>query len=152
MPLESNRALAGGEAAATRLGPISFDRNPAPHLVLFTEEASILRHRVFVGYVALMVLVFLAPVPATPLAESNHLDKLVHFGIFLGFALLLQVDRGPKVWWAILVSSAFAGAIELAQWVLPYREGDWWDFVAGAAGATFGTVLMLLIQRRAAAS
>lgn len=96
-----------------------------------------------------MVLVFLVPVPSTPLAESNHFDKLVHFGVFLGFALLFYVDRGPKVWWALLTSFSFAAAIELVQWVLPYRSSDLWDFVAGAAGATLGTSLMLLIDRRA---
>lgn len=131
------------------LGPISFGRESGSTVCLSPEEGSVLRHKIFVGYVALMVLVFLAPVPTTPLAESDHADKLVHFGIFLGFALLFQVDRGLKVWWAILTSFAFAAAIELVQWVLPYREGDWWDFVAGAAGATSGAVLMLLIERQA---
>lgn len=107
-----------------------------------------MRHKIFVGYVALMVLVFLAPVPTTPLAESNHVDKLVHFGVFLGFAMLFSVDRTPRVGWTLLTSFAFAGAIELMQWILPYRAGDWWDLVAGAAGATSGTVLVLLIRRQ----
>jgi VanZ family protein len=96
-----------------------------------------------------MVLAFLAPVPSTPLAETSHVDKLVHFGIFLGFALFLHADRAPKVWWTLLTSLAFAGAIELVQSVLPYREGDWWDFVAGAAGATSGILLTLMVERRA---
>ncbi|MGZ8398009.1 MAG: VanZ family protein [Gemmatimonadales bacterium] len=108
-----------------------------------------MRHRIFLGYVALMVLVFLAPAPSTPLAESSHVDKLVHFGIFLGFALFLYADRAPKVWSTLLTSFAFAAAFELAQSVLPYREGDWWDFVAGAAGATAGLIGMLMIERRA---
>jgi VanZ family protein len=112
------------------------------------EEGSDLRHRIFLGYVALMVLVFLAPVPSTPLAGSSHLDKLVHFGIFLGFALFLHVDRAPKVWSTLLISLAFAAAIELVQSVLPYREGDWWDFLAGAAGAAAGIIGMLMIERR----
>jgi VanZ family protein len=111
------------------------------------EEGSDLRHRIFIGYVALMVLVFLAPVPSTPLADSTHVDKLVHFGVFLGFALLLHLDRAPKVWWTLLTSFAFAAAVELVQSVLPYREGDVWDFVAGAVGATVGVILMLVIER-----
>jgi len=114
------------------------------------EEESDVRHRIFVGYVALMVLAFLAPVPAAPLAA--HVDKLVHFGIFLGFALFLHADRAPKARWTLLISFAFAAAIELAQSVLPYREGDWWDFVAGAAGAAVGIILMLMIERRARAA
>ena len=98
----------------------------------------------------MMVLVFLLPVPTTPLAESSQVDKLVHFGIFLGFALLFYVDRRWRVWWTFLISVAFAGGIELVQWTLPYREGDWLDFVAGAAGAGVGAVLVLLIERQEA--
>ena len=106
-----------------------------------------MRHRIFVGYVALMVLAFLAPVPSTPLAESSYADKLVHFGIFLGFALFLHADRAPKAWWTFLTSFGFAAAIELVQSVLPYRDGDWGDLGAGAAGATVGILLMLMIER-----
>ena len=98
-----------------------------------------------------MVLVFLVPVPTTPLAELSHVDKLVHFGVFLGFALLfyIDIDRASRTGWTLLTSFAFAAAIELVQWVLPYREGDWWDFVAGAAGASVGAFLVLLIERPA---
>jgi VanZ family protein len=53
------------------------------------------------------------------------------------------------VWWTFLVSVAFAGGIELVQWILPYREGDWLDFVAGAVGAGLGAVLVLLLERQA---
>jgi len=101
-----------------------------------------MRHKIFVGYVVVMVLAFLVPVPTTPLAEANHVDKLVHFGIFLGFALLLYIDRGSRVVWILLISFAFAGGIELVQWFLPYRDADWWDFLAGSAGAGFGVLLV----------
>ena len=112
------------------------------------------RHKVFVGYVAVMVVVFLLPVPSPPLAESRYADKLVHFGIFLGFTLLFYIDRHGRAWWTFLISVAFAGGIELVQWAVPYRDGDCLDFVAGAAGAGFGAVLLLFIarqQRRVAA-
>jgi VanZ family protein len=108
-----------------------------------------MRHKIFVGYVALLVLLFLVPVPTTPLAESNHVDKLVHFAVFLGFALLFYIDHASRVGWTLLISFAFAAGIELVQLGLPYREGDWWDFVAGAAGATLGTVLVFLLERQA---
>jgi VanZ family protein len=118
---------------------MSLSKHPAPEL----------RHKVFIGYVAVMVLVFLLPVPATPLEESKYVDKLVHFGIFLAFALLFYIDRHWRAWWwMFLISVAFAGAIELVQWALPYREGDWVDFVAGVVGAGLGAVLVLLMERR----
>ena len=107
-----------------------------------------MRHKIFVGYVAFMVLVFLVPVPTIPLAEANHVDKLVHFGVFLGFALLLHADRASKAVWTLLISCAFAAGIELVQWFLPYRDADWWDFFAGAAGAAFGVLLVSLVEPR----
>jgi VanZ family protein len=118
---------------------MSLSEHPAPEW----------RHKVFVGYVAVMVVVFLLPVPTTPLAESRHVDKLVHFGIFLGFALLFYIDRHWRLWWTFLISVAVAGGIELVQRAFPYREGDWLDFVAGVAGAGLGAGLMLLIRRQA---
>ena len=95
-----------------------------------------------------MVLVFLLPVPPTPLTESNQFDKVVHFGIFLGFALLFYFDRPLSIGWILLTSFAFAATIELVQSVLPYRQGDWWDFLAGAAGASVGGAIVLLIERQ----
>jgi VanZ family protein len=105
-------------------------------------------HRVFLAYVFVMLLAFLLPVPTTPVAESRGVDKLVHFGMFLGFALLFYGDRHWKAWWTFLLSAAFAGAIELVQWTLPYRDADWLDFLAGTAGAGIGMVLVLLLERR----
>jgi VanZ family protein len=106
------------------------------------------RHRIFILYVVAMLLAFLLPTPSTPFAESRHLDKIVHFGIFLGFALVFYGDRHTRAWWTFLISAVFAGGIELVQSTLPYRQGDWLDFVAGVAGAALGTVVVLLIQRQ----
>jgi VanZ family protein len=107
------------------------------------------RHKIFIGYAVVMALVFLLPVPATPLEESKYVDKFVHFGIFLTFAALFYIDRHWKVWWTFLISVAFAAGIELAQWILPYRDADLLDFVAGAAGAGLGAVLVRLRERQA---
>ncbi len=111
-----------------------------------------LRHILFVLYVAVVVVVFLVPVPTLPIWVPHQLDKMVHFGIFLGFALLLHLDRRPTLGLTLLVSLVFAGAIELVQSLLPYRSGDWRDFAAGAAGAGVGVVLTLLVARKPAAA
>jgi VanZ family protein len=112
------------------------------------QPAAKWRHKVFVSYVILMVIAFLLPTPTTPLAESKHLDKLVQFGIFAGFALLFWKDQQRNPWWTLLISAAFAGGIELVQWLLPYREGDWMDFAAGVAGAGLATILMLWVEHQ----
>jgi VanZ family protein len=105
-------------------------------------------HRLLLGYVVLMLLAFLLPLPTTPMAEPEHSDKVVHFGIFLGFSLLFHTDRHWSWWWTFLVAIAFAGGIELVQALLPYRDGDWLDFAAGAAGAGLGTILALVLGQR----
>jgi VanZ family protein len=111
-------------------------------LTLIDSPGSSRRHKIFILYVVAMLLAFLLPVPSTPLAESRHFDKLVHFSIFLGFAPALYIDKQWGVWWTFLISMAFAGAIELVQSALPYRDGDWLDFAAGVVGAAVGTVLV----------
>jgi VanZ family protein len=93
-----------------------------------------------------MLLVFLPPVPPTPVTEPRHFDKVVHFGIFLGFALLYRTARSAGALRIMVTSFAFAAAIELAQWALPYRKGDWWDLVADMAGAITGAFLVYLIE------
>ena len=95
-----------------------------------------------------MVLAFLLPVPTVPIPLPNQFDKMVHFGIFLGFALLLHLDRRPRLGITLLVSLAFAGGIELVQSLIPYRSGDWRDFAAGGAGAGVGVVLVYMFGRR----
>src|ERR1019366_3261868 len=95
-----------------------------------------------------MVVAFLVPVPTLPISLPNQFDKMVHFGIFLGFALLLHLDRRPRLGVTLLVSLAFAGGVELVQSLIPYRSGDWRDFVAGAAGAGLGVVMVSLLRRR----
>lgn len=119
------------------------------NLMSLSEDiASQWRHALLIFYVEVMMVVFLLPVPTTPLAEWKHVDKLLHFGIFLGFALLLHIDQQWRPWLTFLISAAFASGIELVQWRLPYREGEWLDFVAGALGAGLGTFLLQLIGRK----
>jgi hypothetical protein len=98
-----------------------------------------------------MLLLFLVPVPG-PLDEATHLDKVVHFGVFLVFALLWHLDRGSTASRTLLVSIAFAGGIELLQGLLPYRDSDWWDMVAGAAGGGIGAAGVLWKSRRPGAA
>jgi VanZ family protein len=105
------------------------------------------RHRLFVAYLIAMALVFLTPTPETGI-ESRYVDKAVHLGLFLGLALVYYYDRRSTPGWAFLMSTMFAASVELVQSLLPYREGDWWDFVAGAAGSVIGMALVLWSGRR----
>ena len=103
--------------------------------------------RALFGYVLIMLMLFLVPVPSGPLETTTHLDKLVHFGIFLGFAVLFHLARNSGATQTLLTSVAFATAIELLQLLVPYRDGDWYDLAAGAAGGGIGTLLVLWSAR-----
>ena len=105
------------------------------------------RHTAFVAYVLFMLVLFLLPVPAGPLEETTHIDKVVHFGVFLGFTVLFHLDRASGPAPALLASLALAAAIEVLQLLLPYRKGDWYDLAAGAAGASIGAALVFWIAR-----
>jgi VanZ family protein len=97
------------------------------------------RHRLFIAYAVAMILVFLTPSPDIGI-EFRYIDKAVHCGLFFGFAIMFHLDRRPSPWGTFLISAILAGAVELVQWVLPFREVELADFLAGAAGAALGSV------------
>ena len=109
-------------------------------------------HQAFVGYVLFMVLLFLVPVPGGALTESAYLDKVVHFGVFLIFAVLFHLVRTPGARSVLVVTVVFAAAIEVLQGLVPYRDGDWYDLAAGAAGGCAGAALILWQSRKRAAA
>jgi glycopeptide antibiotics resistance protein len=108
------------------------------------------RHRLFVAYAVAMLLVFLTPTPDIGV-EFSYIDKAVHVGLFFGFALMFYLDRRGSPWWTLLASAILSAAVELVQWVLPFREVDFADFIAGAAGAALATVILLLYRASIAA-
>jgi VanZ family protein len=109
-------------------------------------------NQALLGYVLIMLVVFLLPLPSGPLEPTRHLDKVVHFGIFLGFAVLFHSARSSGLAQTLLASVAFAAAIEMLQLLVPYRDGDWYDLAAGAAGGGVGAALVLWSARRGRAT
>jgi VanZ family protein len=106
------------------------------------------RHKAFVTYVLFMLLLFLVPVPAGPLDRATHLDKVIHFSIFLAFALFWHLDSSSGAARTLLATLLFAGAIEVLQGLLPYRDSDWWDLAAGAVGGVVGAVIIFWTARQ----
>ena len=103
-------------------------------------------HALFLLYLLAMGLLFLLPVPHRLEAAARTYDTLVHFGVFMGFALLFRADRRATVFWTLLVAVAVAGCVELVQWVLPFRGAQWSDFAAGVAGTVAALPLSALIR------
>lgn len=96
---------------------------------------------VLVAYVVGMMVAFLAPVPVLPLTDTGGIDKSVHLLLFAGFAFLYRAGDVASMVATLLVSTAFAAAIEVVQSMIWYRSGDVWDVVAGVIGATAGSYL-----------
>lgn len=76
-------------------------------------------------------------------------DKLQHAAAFLGLAglmlALVERRRYAAVCAALL---AFGGAIEIAQYLMPYgRSAEWADLVADGVGIALGLVVSLAIRR-----
>ena len=92
---------------------------------------------------AIWYLCFFKP-PTTPMSQITFFDKWVHVSMYLGTCTLLwweylrsHVRRSGKrlLVWAIAAPLAMSGAIEILQATLTTtRSGDWFDFLANAAG------------------
>ena len=89
----------------------------------------------------MLLALTLAPTPSSVESLSQY-DKWVHAGLFGGLAFLLywNVDAAGGLRWVVALGVALAAFIEGVQVWLPYRSGDLWDLLAGAAGVLIGTI------------
>lgn len=77
--------------------------------------------------------------PVKPLLQIPHFDKIVHFGLFFMFCLLLfrpfkQLKMKYMIW-APLVAVLFGGFLESIQRTISVtRSSNLTDFIANAAG------------------
>lgn len=74
-----------------------------------------------------------------------HIDKIVHFGLFFIFSFftLLESKSSKALTVATLTGLGYAGFIEIVQWLaLPARSGDWFDFMADAAGLFLALLIL----------
>ena len=101
-------------------------------------------------YAAAILSMTLRPVPRLP---ARNLDKVVHFFAYavLAMSMHLPLRRSLGSRHAIL-AAVFAMAIgaldETLQIFSPYRTASFFDFLADAAGAVVGTVMMRFIYHR----
>ena len=108
---------------------------------------------------AVVYLSFFKP-PSTEISTWQHLDKVVHIGMYFGMSgmLWLEFIRAHRqihtpVWhaWigALVCPVVFSGIVELLQeFCTTYRGGDWWDFAANATGAALASLIGYGLQKR----
>lgn len=102
------------------------------------------------------VLIFIltsVPHPAMPDAlQVKHIDKLVHFAMYLPFGFLLLRAMGARGLRSFLIAGAVclaaASCDELHQTFIPGRGAELLDFSADLAGGLLGMCLFLLTRMK----
>lgn len=96
---------------------------------------------------------WLALSPAPPPSLNTGWDKANHVLAFaaLAFASAWALWPRPRHWLLLAAAVlAYGGAIEIAQSLLPPREGDWADLLADGVGIALGLIAAAPIAWRAA--
>ena len=107
-------------------------------------ESQTLRRTAFGAYLTLTLVLLFTPVASgLPVEYFTWFDKVVHFVMFAGLALLWYWNVG-SITLVVLFAVALAGVTELLQGFLPYRSTDIWDFIAGAGGALAGIGVVII--------
>ncbi len=111
-------------------------------------KSQTLRRTAFGAYLTLTLVLLFTPVASgLPSDYFTWFDKVVHFVLFAGLALLGYWNLG-SITLVVLFAVALAGGTELLQGLLPYRSTEIWDFLAGAGGALAGIGVAILQARR----
>jgi VanZ family protein len=103
--------------------------------------------------VLLVVITWLALIPAPPKAITTGWDKSNHALAFasLAFSSVWAVWQRPRQWgWLALALVGYGIGIEVAQSFLPPREADWHDVVADSVGIALGLAVAWSITASAA--
>ncbi len=104
-------------------------------------------------WLALMCYGFFTPpaaLPKTALLKIPHFDKIVHFGLFFIFTLLLfrpvkQLKTNFRIY-VPLISLLFAITLEFLQsFITPSRSSSLLDFVANSTGIVTATIVFLTL-------
>lgn len=85
------------------------------------------------------LLIPASELPTSPFLNIPHFDKMVHFGLFFVFCLLLfrpfrKINVNPYIY-APAVSIVLSAALEISQHILSSsRSSNFYDFLANATG------------------
>lgn len=99
--------------------------------------------------IALVLAFLIAMVPDQPGPQFQQSDKLLHALAFLAFTLLAWLGWPRRMRWngwpaGLLV---YGAAIELAQWLLPWRDASLLDWLTDASGVGLGMLLIAWQER-----
>ncbi len=96
----------------------------------------------------LIIVACTLPGKSLPGAPVVGFDKVVHIGMFVGWACLWMLLYPGRVSLLIVVGVVFGIALEFYQQMLPFdRTFDWWDALADGVGTVVGTVVFLVFSK-----
>ncbi|MBN2522150.1 MAG: VanZ family protein [Bacteroidales bacterium] len=95
--------------------------------------------------------------PAGNILQIYHIDKVIHFVIFLFLQFLFLFDFGYTkrsiplknqmvIFLAVIVYAALSELIQV--FFITERNGSWFDFIADILGMTAGILLYTLFKKR----
>jgi len=103
------------------------------------------------AWFALIFILTSIPSPQIPVINVRHLDKLMHFFIYLPFGFFLTRALGTgglkRLLLVAAVCLAASACDELHQMLVPGRQADVFDFSADMAGAALGMAVYWGIQK-----
>jgi len=96
-------------------------------------------------------------IPTRSIFQIDHIDKVIHFAIFLFLQFLILFDFGYTktfiplknqmvIFFAVIVYAALSELIQV--FYIPERNGSWFDFIADILGMTTGILLYTLFKKR----
>ncbi|KID57984.1 hypothetical protein JF50_04385 [Pseudoalteromonas luteoviolacea] len=77
----------------------------------------------------------------------EHLDKVVHFGVFFALAFFSHHAFRFKIWFHMVLLISYGAAVEWMQSTIPYRQASLGDFIADVAGAISYFIAIWFYQR-----
>lgn len=115
------------------------------------------KYGITIGICTIILIFCVIPTSELPSAPVSDFDKIVHFLMFMGLSGVIFFDQTAylknkisiKAIWigSFIFPVVFGGSIELLQLCIPYRSGEWQDFLYDGIGAFAGTLASGLINR-----
>ncbi|MEO9965992.1 MAG: VanZ family protein [Reichenbachiella sp.] len=103
------------------------------------------------GWTGFILIATLSPKDGIPDFEIPipHFDKIVHFGLFSIYAVLVSygqtLRRGLLI--GALLGILLAALTECLQFYVPGREPDKFDFIADCCGTATGLLLIYFVKK-----
>ncbi len=97
---------------------------------------------IFTAWLSLVLILILSIIPVSVTMPFGQLDKAMHVLMYIVPASLFGgAYINKSIVWATVGLFVFSGSIELVQYWLPWRSGDWLDLLANLVGIGIGIAI-----------